>query len=95
MSKTYYVYIATNDGHYILYTGVTNNIHRRIFEHKQGIGSKFTEKYGINKLVYVEKYQDINEAIGREKQIKAGSRDKKVALINSLNPYWKDLSTTY
>ncbi|MDP1709314.1 MAG: GIY-YIG nuclease family protein [Candidatus Komeilibacteria bacterium] len=91
MAKRYYIYIATNHECYILYTGVTNNINRRIYEHKQGIGSKFTKKYNINKLVYFEEYQDINQAIAREKQIKAGSRIKKVELINSLNPTWRDL----
>lgn len=94
MSKRYYIYIATNDDCYVLYTGVTNNINRRIYEHKQGIGSKFTKKYKINKLVYLEEYQDVNEAIAREKQIKAGSRKKKLGLINSLNPAWRDLAST-
>lgn len=95
MSKTSYVYIATNDKHYVLYTGVTNDIRRRIYEHTQGTGSTFTKKYMINKLVYFEEYNDINEAIAREKNIKAGSRKKKIDLINTLNPEWKDLSSTY
>ena len=91
MSKKYYVYIATNDEKYILYTGVSNNIDRRIYEHKEGVGSKFTKKYSINRLVYFEEYQDVNQAKVREKQLKSGSRIKKVKLINSLNPTWKDL----
>jgi len=89
---TYYVYIVTNENNYVLYTGVTNNIERRIYEHKNKTGSKFTKKYKINKLIYIEEYQDINEAIKREKQIKSGSRKKKIELINRLNPAWKDLS---
>lgn len=91
MSKRYYVYIATNDEKYILYTGVTNNVDRRIYEHKEGIGSKFTKNYKINRLVYFEEYQDVNQARAREKQLKSGSRIKKVNLINSINPTWKDL----
>jgi putative endonuclease len=95
MSNTYYVYIATNDKHYILYTGVTNSIRRRIYEHKQGIGSRFTKKYKVNKLVYFEEYQNINEAIAREKQIKKGSRKSKLLLIHILNPNWDDLGSIY
>ncbi len=95
MSKIYYVYIATNDKHYVLYTGVTNDIRRRIYEHTQGIGSTFTKSYKISKLVYFEEYNDINEAIAREKNIKAGSRKKKIDLINKLNPEWSDLYSTY
>ena len=64
----------------------------RIFQHKHGLGSKFTQKYDIKKLVYCEEYDDINEALAREKQIKAGSRKKKEILINAFNPSWKDLS---
>ncbi|OJI06299.1 excinuclease ABC subunit C [bacterium CG10_46_32] len=95
MSKTYYVYIATNDKHYVLYIGVTNDVRKRIQEHKQGMGSGFTKKYKINKLVYFEEYKDINEAIAREKNIKAGSRQDKIDLVNHLNPEWRDLSNTY
>ena len=95
MSKIYYIYITTNDKHYVLYTGVTNDVRRRMYEHKQGIGSEFTKKYKINKLLYFEKYNDINEAIAREKNIKAGSRQHKIDLVNRLNPEWKDLSGTY
>jgi len=92
MSKTYY---TTNEQHYVLYTGVTNNIQRRMYEHISGTGGTFTKRYTINKLVYIEQHQDINEAIAREKQIKAGSRESKIKLINSLNPSWKNLLSTY
>lgn len=90
--RTYHVYIMTNNSHYVLYTGVTNNLPLRVYQHKQKIGGEFTGKYNIDKLVYCEEYDDINRAIAREKQIKAGSRKKKEALINGLNPGWKDLS---
>lgn len=89
--KQYFVYIMTNKLNTVIYTGVTNNLRRRVFEHKEKIGSKFTKRYNINKLVYFEIYQDAYNAIAREKQIKAGSRQKKIDLINSMNPEWKDL----
>ena len=91
MIRQYYVYIMTNKYNTVLYTGVTNDLMRRVMEHKVGTGSKFTHKYNINKLVYFECWDDINEAIRREKQIKAGSRKKKEELIASMNPEWKDL----
>jgi putative endonuclease len=91
MSNQYYVYILTNVNNTVLYTGVTNNLKRRIFEHRQGYGSVFTKRYNIYKLVYYEYTQDVTSAIQREKQIKAGSRRKKIDLINSLNPDWRDL----
>lgn len=75
-----------------LYTGVTNNLHRRVYEHKQKLIKGFTSKYNITKLVYYEEYNDINDAIRREKQIKGWSRKKKIELIESFNPEWKDLS---
>jgi len=81
----------TNKNHTVLYTGVTNNLLRRVLEHKSGKGSSFTKKYNIDKLVFFECGDDINVAIAREKQIKAGSRKKKVDLINSINKEWKDL----
>ena len=81
----------TNQWHTVLYTGVTNNLRLRVFEHKKGLGSKFTEEYIIDRLVYFEEYDDINQAIAREKQIKAGSRQKKIDLINNFNPNWKGL----
>jgi putative endonuclease len=85
----------TNAHHTVLYTGVTNELQRRVLEHKSGKGSEFTKKYNVNKLVYVEIGDDINIAIAREKQIKAGSRKKKVELIESFNPAWKDLFEEY
>ncbi len=89
--KQFFVYLLTNKVNTVLYTGVTNNLRRRIFEHKEKIGSKFTKRYNIDKLVYYEVFQDSYNAISREKQIKAGSRQKKINLINSINPEWKDL----
>jgi putative endonuclease len=91
----YFVYIMTNARNTVLYTGVTNNLMRRVWEHKNKTGSIFTSKYNINKLVYFEAGSDINQAIFREKQIKAGSRQKKIDLINSINPEWKDLSDEF
>ena len=90
-NKQYCVYILTNSRHTVLYTGVTNNLERRLSEHKNKMGSAFTKKYNVDKLVYFECGNDINDAIAREKQIKAGSRQDKIALINSMNPKWKDL----
>ena len=89
--KYSFVYIMTNKHNTVLYTGMTNNLLRRIAEHKNGIGSKFTQKYNINKLVYYEVFENIEDAIKREKQIKAGSRKKKIDLIESDNPEWNDL----
>lgn len=83
--RQYCVYIMTNPHNTVLYTGVTNNLQRRVVEHKSGKGSKFTSKYHVTKLVYFEWGDDVNFAILREKQIKAGSRKKKVDLVNSMN----------
>lgn len=90
-SKNYYVYIATNKTNRVLYTGVTNNLVKRIYEHKNKFVSSFTSKYKVDKLIYYEIFNDINEAISREKQIKAGSRTKKIKLIQSMNPNFEDL----
>lgn len=90
-AKQYYVYIMTNTHNTVLYTGMTNDLVRRVYEHKNGFGSTFTKKYNVHKLVYYEIGNDINAVIAREKQIKGGSRKKKTDLINSLNPEWKDL----
>jgi putative endonuclease len=87
----YFVYIMTNKSG-TLYTGVTNNLERRIFEHKHHIIKGFTKKYKVTKLVYFEETSDIIAAILREKQIKGWTRKKKIALIDSINPDWKDLS---
>jgi putative endonuclease len=90
-SKQYFVYILTNARHTVLYTGVTNNLLRRVLEHKNKIGCSFTKRYNVDQLVYFESGDDINQAIYREKQIKAGSRQDKLDLINRTNPEWKDL----
>ncbi len=87
----YYVYIITNKSK-TLYIGVTNDLSRRIYEHKNKIIDGFTKKYNISKLVYYETFNDPNEAIRREKQIKGWLRIKKIKLIESMNPDWKDLS---
>ena len=89
--KTLYVYITTNKNHTVLYTGVTSDLINRVIQHKQKITKGFTAKYNIDKLVYYEEVGLAEYAIKREKQIKAGSRQKKIDLINSINPDWKDL----
>lgn len=83
--------MMTNKHNTVLYTGVTKDLMRRVWEHKEGHGSKFTSRYNATKLVYYEECGDVREAIAREKQIKGGSRRKKEALINGLNPEWRDL----
>jgi putative endonuclease len=90
--KRMYVYIMTNFTNRVLYTGVTNNLARRVTEHKTMINECFTKWYNVTKLVYYEVIEGPYVAICREKQIKAGSRAKKLALVNSMNPEWKDLS---
>jgi len=87
----YSVYIMTNKSG-TLYTGVTNNLERRIYEHKHHLVKGFTNKYKIEKLVYFEETSDVNAAISREKEIKGWLRKKKIALIELINPGWKDLS---
>jgi len=87
----YYVYIMTNESR-TLYTGVTNDLTRRVYEHKHKLVPGFTSKYNITQLVYFETTSDIRAAIAREKQIKGWLRKKKIALIESVNPCWKDLS---
>lgn len=91
MTKYYCVYIITNVKNTVLYTGVTGNLVARIYYHKNKTVSSFSSKYNLNKLVYYEIYEDLNLAIEREKQIKAGSRKKKIELINNFNSEWKDL----
>jgi putative endonuclease len=81
----------TNNYNTVLYTGVTNDLQRRVYEHKSKLIDGFTKKYNITKLVYYEIFEDVNAAISREKQIKAGSRQKKIDLVNSINQEWKDL----
>jgi len=89
--KKYYVYIMASKSR-VLYTGVTNNLERRVYEHKNKIVEGFTSKYNITRLVHYEETNDVNVAIAREKQIKGWLRSKKIALIESVNPQWKDLS---
>ena len=90
----YYVYIMANRSR-TLYTGVTNNLERRVYEHKHKLVEGFTKKYNITRLVYYEQTSDIKAAIAREKQIKGWLRSKKVSLIESLNPNWSDLSVEW
>ncbi len=87
----YYVYILTNKNHTVLYTGVTNDLTRRVWQHKEQTHDGFTKWYNVKKLVYFESFTDVRDAIAREKQIKAGSRQKKIDLINSMNKEWRDL----
>ena len=87
----YYVYLLTNANHTVLYTGVTNDLERRCYEHKQKKIKGFTQKYNVDKLVYFEEFDFIDVAIAREKQIKGYSRMKKNALIDKFNKGWKDL----
>ena len=89
--KNYFVYILTNTNNKVLYTGMTNSLMRRVWEHKAKMIGGFGKKYNVDKLVYFESFNNPSEAIRREKQIKAGSRKKKIELINDLNPDWKDL----
>lgn len=91
MHRESYVYLLANKDNNVLYTGVTNNLIRRIYEHKHKLVTGFTKKYNVDKLVYYEVCSSIIVAIEREKQIKRWSRKKKQALINSLNYEWKDL----
>ena len=92
--KTYYVYIMTNKSR-TLYTGVTNDLRRRVYEHQHKLVPGFTSKYNITQLVYFEETSDVRLAIAREKQIKGWLRAKKIALIESMNPTWKDLSAEW
>jgi len=95
MRRSYYVYIMTNKGDTVLYTGMTNHPERRVREHKEKRGSPFTRRYNIQKLVYFEEYAEVRDAIAREKQIKAGSRQKKIDLVDSMNPTWRDLAADF
>ena len=91
MARPMWVYIMTNKRNTTLYTGVTNDLCRRVCQHRAGAGSAFTRKYNIRKLVYYEAYDGPHNAIEREKQIKGGSHARKVALIEAVNPEWRDL----
>ena len=92
MAKTYFVYMMSNRKGGVLYTGITNNLARRVYEHKGKLMPGFTNKYNLTKLVFCEETHDVNAAIAREKQIKGWLRKKKIDLIAAQNPDWKDLS---
>lgn len=93
MRKQYYVYIATNKNNTVLYTGVTNDIRRRMYEHKQKLIEGFTSKYNVNKLVYCREFNNPQEAISAEKKIKGWKRYKKINLIKNSNPDLSELIT--
>lgn len=90
-TRSYYIYLLTNWNNKVIYVGVTNNLSRRVYEHKNKLIPGFTSKYNLNKLVYFEETQDVIAAIAREKEIKKWRRGKKNDLVNRLNPEWKDL----
>ena len=85
------MYILTNKNNTVLYVGMTNNLNRRVWEHKSKLIDGFTKRYNVDKLVYYEIFNNPSDAIKREKQLKAGSRKKKIELINNFNPEWKEL----
>jgi len=91
MNRQYYIYIITNKLNTVLYTGVTNNLQRRIWEHREKLVAGFTNRYNLVKLVHFEVAENPASAILREKQIKAGSRRKKIELIDGMNRHWRDL----
>jgi putative endonuclease len=91
----YFVYIVTNASDNVLYVGITNDLETRIREHKSKMHNGFTSKYECNKLVYFEEYNQVQDAITREKQLKADNRAKKIVLITTDNPNWKDLSNEW
>ncbi len=92
--RTYFVYVMTNRSK-TLYTGITGNLIQRVRLHKAGVGSRFTSRYKVDRLVYFERYEDVQRAIEREKEIKGWLRVKKIALIVSVNPAWRDLSVEW
>ena len=94
MSRSYYVYIMSNR-YKTLYVGVTNDLERRVYEHKNGLTPGFTKRYNINQLVLVEETSDVNEAITREKQLKGWVRRRKIELIEAANPRWDDLAAEW
>ena len=91
MEKAYCVYILTNEHNTVLYTGVTSDLKARVYQHRKKLLPGFTTRYNVFKLVYYEAGEDASGAIAREKQIKAGSRRKKIDLVNGINPEWRDL----
>ena len=91
MEKNYYIYIMTNKNNTVHYTGITNDLKKGVYEHREKMVKGFTRRYNITKLVYYEVLRDVRSAILREKQIKGGSRGKKIELIESMNREWRDL----
>ena len=91
----YYVYILTNWNNRVLYTGVTNDIEKRLYEHRHGENDGFTKRYNVHKLVYYTDFRSIDDAIAFEKTVKGWTRAKKNALVEEGNPYWKDLSADW
>ena len=94
MRHNYYVYMLANRSR-TLYVGVTNDLVRRLAQHRDGLPTSFTRRYAVHRVVHIESTSDVNAAIAREKQIKRWSRSKKIALIESENPNWLDLSETW
>ena len=93
-TNSYFVYILANWNHSVLYIGVTNDLQRRVYEHRQELVEGFTKKYHVHKLVYYEQTGDVKAALAREKQLKGWRREKKDALVEAMNPDWNDLSET-
>ncbi|HOX96754.1 MAG TPA: GIY-YIG nuclease family protein [bacterium] len=94
--KTYYVYILSNSSNIVLYIGVTNSLEKRLYQHKEKTQkNSFTAKYKLNKLVYYEVFEDVNNAIAREKELKLWRRKWKVDLVSLINPKWKDLTSDW
>lgn len=90
----FFVYILTNKNNTVLYTGMTNDLRKRVWEHKEKLYKGFTNKYNVEKLVYFERFSHADDAVLREKQIKGGSRQKKINLIKNFNPNWIDFYET-
>lgn len=95
MPRVGYVYIMTSENRFVLYTGVTNDLERRVAEHKAGMGGVFTRRYRVHYLVWYDDFPTMSEAIAAEKRIKAGSREGKLQLIRAMNPEWRDLSEDF
>ena len=89
--KQYWLYMMSNENNTVIYTGVTNNLAKRVTQHRDKKGSSFTSRYNVTKLVYYESFSHIHDAIAAEKRVKAGSRAKKISIIESINPNWDDL----
>ncbi len=95
MDRTYHVYLMTNASRVVLYTGMTNDLARRVWEHQTGAIKGFTKCYNVDRLVYSESFGYVLDAIAREKEIKGWTRAKKNALVEALNPHWNDLAPSY